>query len=56
VVAQQGREPRAVPWREPPWSELEQREGVYRIHFNYHVQRDPEVVLGILKELKLGAA
>jgi hypothetical protein len=56
VVAQQWREPRAVPWREPPWSELEQREGVYRIHFNYHVQRDPEVVLGILKELKLGAA
>jgi hypothetical protein len=55
VVAQQWPEPRGAPWREPPWSELEQRDGMYRIHFNYHVQRDPEAVLEILKELKLRA-
>ena len=55
VVAKQWGEPRGVAWREPPWSELEQRDGMYRIHFNYHVQRDPEAVLAILKELRLHA-
>jgi len=55
VVAQEWREPRGVPWREPPLSELEQRDGLYCIHFNYHAQRDPEAVLAILKELKLRA-
>jgi hypothetical protein len=55
VVAQQWKEPRAVPWDEVPLSRLEQRGGAYYIHFNYHVQRDPEDVLQILKELKLYA-
>ena len=52
VVAQQWPEPRAVSWRELAVPELEQRDGVYLIHFNYHMQRDPELVLQILKELK----
>ena len=51
-MAQQWPEPRAVSWRELAVSELEQRDGVYLIHFNYHMQRDPELVLQILKELK----
>lgn len=55
VVAQGWSEPPGVPWREPPWSELEQRDGMHRIHFNYHGQRDPELVLAILKDLKLRA-
>jgi hypothetical protein len=55
VVAQQWSEPRGVTWWELTLSELEQRGGMYRIHFNYHVQRDPELVLQILKELKLRA-
>jgi hypothetical protein len=55
VVAQQWTEPRGVPWQEPPLSELEQQNGMYRIHFNYHVQRDPELVLEVLKELKFRA-
>lgn len=55
VVAQQWSEPRVVPWRDLPLSELEQQDGMYRIHFNYHVQRNPEDVLQTLKELKLRA-
>ena len=55
IVAQQWREARGVASREPRWSELDQRDGMYRIHFNYHVQRDPEAVLAILKELRLRA-
>ena len=55
VVAQQWAEPRAVPWREVSLSGLEQRDGAYRIHFNYHAQRDPKVVLQVLKELNFQA-
>ena len=55
VVAQQWSEPRSVLWRQLPLSELEQQDGMCRIRFNYHVQRDPEVVLQIHKELKLRA-
>jgi hypothetical protein len=55
VVAQQWGEPRGVALREPAWSDLEQRDGMYRMHFNYHAQRDPEAVLAILKELRLHA-
>ena len=55
VVAQQWSEPRGVPWRDLPVSELEQRNDMYCIHFNYHVQLDPELVLQTLKELKLRA-
>lgn len=55
VIAQQWAEPRRIPWAEPSLSDLEQQDGIYRIHFNYHVQRDPEVVFETLKELKFRA-
>ena len=55
VIAQQWAEPRRIPWPEPSLSDLEQQGGMYRIHFNYHVQRDPEIVFEILRELKLRA-
>jgi hypothetical protein len=53
VVAQQWSEPRLVPWQEPAWLQLDQAGGIYRLHFNYHAQIDPEIVLRILKDLKL---
>ena len=55
VVSQQWTEPRLVCWPEPPWSHLEQANGAYQLHFNYHAQIDPEIVLRILKDLKLRA-
>ena len=55
VIAQQWTEPRRIPWSEPSFSDFEQQDGVYRIHFNYHVQRDPEIVFETLRELKLRA-
>ena len=56
VVAQQWSDPRLVPWQEPSWSELDHANGIWRLHFNYHTQIDPEIVLRVLKDLKLGPA
>jgi len=53
VVSQQWDAPRLVPWREPSWPELDQKDGVCRLHFNYHAQLDPEIVLRVLKDLKM---
>jgi hypothetical protein len=53
VVAQQWPGPRLVPWQEPTWSQLEQQDGSCRLHFNYHAQIDPDIVLRVLKDLKL---
>jgi hypothetical protein len=53
VVSQQWHAPRLVPWQEPPWSQLAQAKGIHRLHFNYHTQTDPELLLRILKDLKL---
>src|SRR4051794_27710482 len=55
VVAQQWQEPRAVSWRTIDSSELERKDGMICLHFNYHTQLDPEVVLEVLKRLKLRA-
>jgi hypothetical protein len=55
VVAQQWSEPRAIPWAMPALSELDWRDGVLCVHFNYHVQLDPDVVVEVLKGLRLHA-
>jgi hypothetical protein len=55
VVAQQWSAPRAIPWPEPQLADLDWRDGVLYVHFNYHTQLDPEVVLRILKDLRLQA-
>jgi len=55
VVAQQWSEPRAIPWPEPLPSELEWRDEALCVHFNYHAQLDPELVLEVLKGLRLHA-
>lgn len=55
VVAQQWKEARSVAWPEVALAQLEQRDGAYRVHFNYHMQREPEEVLAILKELTVHA-
>jgi hypothetical protein len=55
VVAQQWSTPRAIGWPEPVLSDLDWREGVLCVHFNYHTQLDPEFVLQVLKDLRLHA-
>ena len=45
VVAQQWTEPRPVSPRHVKASELENKNGVICIHFKYHTQLDPEIVL-----------
>jgi len=34
---------------------LDLKEGVLRVHFNYHAQLDPEIVFKVLRELRLRA-
>ncbi len=53
VTAQQWPEPRSVPWQGVPPSDLKFEHGIVQIHFNYHAQVDPEIVLEVLKRLKL---
>ncbi len=48
VVAQQWTEPRSATWRPISTSELENRNGVVCIHFNYHTQLDPNIVHQVL--------
>jgi hypothetical protein len=55
VVAQQWTEPRPVRWPEVKVSELESRNGIIYLHFNYHTQIDPEVVFEVLRNLRLRA-
>lgn len=55
VVAQQWPEPRAVSWRAVKPSALESKNGVICLHFNYHTQLDPDIVLEVLRRLKLHA-
>ena len=53
VVAQQWNEARLVPWRPVEIAQLERRNGIIHLHFNYHAQIDPDIVLRVVKELKL---
>lgn len=53
VVAQQWAEARLAPWRPVEISQLERRNGVVHLHFNYHTQIDPDIVLRVLQNLKL---
>jgi hypothetical protein len=55
VVAQQWSEPRAIPWIIPALSDLDWRDGALCVHFNYHSQLDPDIVLEVLKGLQLHA-
>ena len=53
VVAQQWTEAHLVPWRPIEMAQLIRENGVVHLHFNYHTQIDPDIVLRILKDLKL---
>jgi len=53
VVAQQWTELRPVCWPEVEVSELETRNGVIQLHFNYHTQIDPDIVFEVLRNLRL---
>lgn len=55
VVAQRWEKPRAVGWQAVKLSSLQTNNGLVGLHFNYHAQLDPEIVLEVLKSLKLNA-
>jgi len=53
VVAQQWSEPKYVSWQPVDTSKLRRLGSVVGLRFNYHAQRDPDVVLEILQRLRL---
>lgn len=53
VVAEAWGQSRPVSWRPQELGSLKVEAGSIRLHFNYHAQLDPEVVLEVLKRLKL---
>jgi hypothetical protein len=53
VVAQQWPAPRPVSWQDIKMSRLQRRDDVIGLHFNYHTQVNPEIVLEVLKRLQL---
>lgn len=53
VVAQAWKQSRPVSWQPQNLTALEVKDGSVRLHFNYHTQIDPEIVLEVLKQLKL---
>jgi hypothetical protein len=55
VVAQQWPHPRMLFLSSRDLEHLDRPDGVLRLHFNYHTQYDPEVVLEILRGLHLRA-
>ena len=55
VVAQQWTAPRWLFLTKSNLAALDRRDGVLRLHFNYHAQLDPEVVLRVLENLHLRA-
>jgi hypothetical protein len=55
IVAQQWAKPRPVSWQAVDASSLQKRNGVVGLHFNYHSQQDPDIVLEVLKRLRLNA-
>ena len=55
VVAQRWESPRHVSWEPVTLKSLQSKDGFVGLHFNYHAQLDPEIVLEVLKKLKLNA-
>lgn len=55
VLAQQWNAPRMLFLRNSELERLDRVDGVLRIHFNYHAQLDPEIVLAVLSRLRLRA-
>ena len=55
VVAQAWARSRAVSWQPQTLASLKVDGGCVRLHFNYHTQVNPEIVLEVLKRLKLNA-
>ena len=55
VVAQRWNKPRPVGWQAVQKSNLQTNNGLLGLHFNYHAQLDPEIVLEVLKRLQLNA-
>jgi hypothetical protein len=53
VVAQQWPHAKHVSWQRVDASKLRRRDGVIGLRFDYHAQREPEVVLEILRRLHL---
>jgi hypothetical protein len=55
LVAQQWPEPRLLNFIAPERSRLDIADDVFRFHFSYFAQQDPEVVFEILRRLRLRA-
>lgn len=55
VVAQRWDKPHPVQWQSAKLSKLQSKDGQVGLHFNYHQQLDPEVVLEVLRRLRLNA-
>ena len=55
VVAQQWGKSRPIGWRPVDPASLQCKNGVIGLHFNYHSQLEPEVVLEVLKRLRIDA-
>jgi hypothetical protein len=55
VLAQQWTAPRLLFLTGKDLQSLDSRDGALRLHFNYHAQRDPELVYEVLRDLRLRA-
>lgn len=55
VIAQQWSAPRMLFLTSRDLEALDRAPGMLRLHFNYHAQIDPEIVLEVLRELHLRA-
>jgi hypothetical protein len=55
VLAQQWKEPRMLLLLPEEIKELDSKNGVLRLHFNYHAQLEPEHVLEVLRHVRLNA-
>jgi hypothetical protein len=55
VIAQQWPAPRMLFLTTRELEVLDRSSGTLRLHFNYHAQIDPEIVLNVLRELHLRA-
>jgi hypothetical protein len=52
VVSQGWGQSRLVSWQSQKLTSLKVEDGSVRLHFNYHAQIDPEIVLEVLKRCK----
>ena len=55
VLAQQWTAPRLLFLTSRELQGLDRDAGILRLHFNYHAQRDPELVYDVLRNLRLRA-